>query len=122
MQVLPDSGSWRTVRASVDAWVVDPAGQEVWRCVDIRGGDPFSFAVQGPRVRQACDTASKRLADAPSHVKHTALGCEVASKECGGRICDPHCAVSFDASGVRVSAGLKSHFAARLRQAIEPSS
>ena len=52
LQVLPDSGSWRTERASVDAWVLDPNGQKVWRRADTRGGDPFSFAVQGARVRQ----------------------------------------------------------------------
>jgi len=50
--VLPDTGSWRTDRASVDVWVLDPSGQEVWRRANIRGGDPFSFAVLGPRVRE----------------------------------------------------------------------
>ena len=51
LQVLPDTGSWRTDRASVDAWALDPMGLEVWLRTDTRGGDPFSFAVQGPRVR-----------------------------------------------------------------------
>jgi hypothetical protein len=51
LQVLPDSGSWRAARASIDASVVDPAGQEVWRRNNIRGGDPFSFPANGPRVR-----------------------------------------------------------------------
>ena len=38
----------------MDAWVLDPAGQEVWRRAAVHGGDPFSFAAQGPRVRQGC--------------------------------------------------------------------